>query len=231
MKTKHFIKKQIILTCSMIVIVFLVGQICFAISNKLVKEESTSTKTVEVTSGNFIEYHRHLILWDLKHQSWAAVHALPVQEAKFYQRNTTYLSIPWNGQELFWIGVGVPISLRSYEGNLYMITFDRESDFHKIRFRYYKQEHNVLSEISCKDYPKSIATQNLWLDKRGLELVRELNPENSWFRDSLTANIWYQLEKEKEYYQQKGITISAEFLKEYIKKNKVQKLETLVKDK
>ncbi len=231
MKIKYLVKKKIVLACLLIVIMLLAGLVFFGITNKLVKTETTSTKTVEIAPGKYIEYQEHFLHWGLKHESMFAVHALPMQKAKFYQRDTKYLSIPWNGEELFWIGVGIPVSLRSYKDNLYMITFDRESDFRKIRFRYYKQNHNVLSEISYKDYPKSIATQNLWLNKEDLKLLREFDPDDFWFRESLTANIWYQLETGKEFYQQKGIDISAEFLKNYIEKNKIQKLERLLKNK
>lgn len=231
MRTKHWGKTRVILTCLLtcilMVIMFLVGKA--AITNKLVKKKATLTGTFEVAPDRFVTYQKHIIRWDLKYESFTAVHILPTKKAKFYQKDTDYLSIPWNGQDIFWVGVGAPISIRSYEDKVYMIVFDRESDFSKVRFRYYRQDHNVLSEISPKDYPKAIATRNLWLtDVKKIEALRNLNPDDITFQRSLTAKIWHQLEKGTEYYQVSNERIAPQFLNEYITKNKVIKLDRLI---
>ncbi|MEN8127921.1 MAG: hypothetical protein ABFR90_08985, partial [Planctomycetota bacterium] len=116
--------------------------------------------------------------------------------------------IPWKENRIHWKGVDVPISLRVYQDTLYMIGFDRETDRQNWRFRFYRQEENEFREIVPDEYPKSIATQNLWfsdihknININGVILAINLNPKASWFDDSLTAMIWCQLMTGKEYHE------------------------------
>ena len=217
----------------------LLPSVCFGLENELVRQSVDGKGTAEVEPGKFIEYEEHIEIWDLKYTSFAAVHALKTKEAKYYQRNTTYLSISWQGQDLFWVGVGVPICLRSDNKVLYLVVFDRDSDFSYIRFRYYRQDHSVLAEITPKEFPKEIAVQNLWLKKENgfhndgkpineIEIAKNLDPEDSDFQQSLTAKMWMQLETGKEFYETEHDPVPAEFLKEFLKNNKVKKLQSIV---
>jgi len=206
---------------------------CAAEENPLVRKPVTGTKGVEVAPGEFIEYQEHLVLWEPKQTSFEAIHALPAEEQRFFQRDTTWLSIPWQNREVLWVGFGIPITLRAHEGRLYLIVFDRDSDFHRIRFRYFRQDHNTLAEIPAAEFPRLIATQNLWLKRENgqrngkpvdeVEAAIRLDPENPDFRDSLTAMIWFQLETGKEYYAMDSV-IDQKFLEEYLQKYPVQKL-------
>ena len=199
------------MTNAILLWVFLMPSLCFAQTNKLVSKTLTRRCKVEVAPGSFFEYKERVIIWELEHTSFTAVHTMEAEKRKFYQRDTTYLSIPWKTQDIIWVGLGIPISIRAHKDLLYMIVFDRDSDFKKIRFRYFTQNHNVLSEIDPEDYPKEIATQNLWLRKENgfrngkpineIEVTKSLNPEDIDFQSSLTAKIWNQLEKKKEFYE------------------------------
>lgn len=116
------------------------------------------------------------------------------------------LVIPWQGKDLRWEGYPIPISLREWEDRLYLIGFDR-TDVHNPLFRYYRQDADTFVEINRADFPKRIATQNMWLDpnesardmngKRIFELqvVRTLDVNYPGFRWGLTAQMWIDLDK------------------------------------
>lgn len=221
-----------------LITVLLLPSVGFGFENTLVREGSDTTRKAEVEPGNFVSYQEHLEKWVLKHKSLGAVHILPTQEPAFYQRNTTYLSIPWQGHQVLWVGLGVPICLRSHGNQLYLIVFDRESDFKQIRFRYFRQDHGVMAEIVPKDFPKEIAVQNLWLEKESgfrdgkpineIEIAKNLDPASIDFQESLTAKIWAHLESGKEYYEIKDTPVAASFLKDYGEKYRVKKLPKII---
>lgn len=142
--------------------------------------------------------------------------------------------IPWKENKIHWKGVDVPISLRVHQDTLYMIGFDRETDHQNWGFRFYKQEGNEFKEIAPDQYPKSIATQNLWFSEihkniDNVILAINLNPKASRFDDSLTAMIWCQLMTGKEYYE---ISLNRDAIrkicKEYIAKYKPIKLTKII---
>ena len=203
---------------------------CFGCENSLVKKEYSSKRMAEVTPGYFLTYREHVILWNLKYKDFGAVHALPTRQAEFWQKDTHYLAISWKGVDVFWGGVGVPVTLRAYDGTLYLIVFDRDSDSSKIRFRYFRQDSNIFREISPADFPKEIATQNLWIDDDDeLKAALQLDVDTTSFRMSLTAHVWYQLETGKEYFEIPGApVIDAGWLRDYLKKHQVQKLTKIV---
>lgn len=197
-----------------IVVLLLTIILFLALPNKLNQNTKILTTTIEVAPGEFLEYKEYRINWSLRYDSFIAVHTLPIPEEKFFQKDTRYLSIPWDGLELFWIGVGDPVSIRLHDGLLYMIVYDCDTNIHKIRLRYYKQAHDVLAEISSKDYPKEIAVCNLnGNDSRRLDDIGKL-------QQSTTARIWYNLEYGVEYYEQPEIDM--EFLKDYIRKYNIK---------
>ncbi len=210
----------------------------FPIKNKLVREELIHSDEVEVSPGKFVPYREYVMAWKPKYESFGAVHGLDWEEDEFYQRTIVVLEVSWKDEQLHWAGFGIPISIRSRENTLYMIVFDKETDCKRARFRYYRQVQGGFSEIPANDYPKQIATQNLWLKEtdgvladgtpvRPIDIARELDPNDVWFRRSLTAEVWHQLATGKEYYQNKR-NVDKTFLEDYLRQYRVQKLDTIV---
>lgn len=204
--------------------------------NRLKKTERLSEKEAEVLPGRFVAYKEYLVSWDLEDGSFAAVHALESEKPAFYQTDHSFLLIPIDGREVRWIGVGVPISLRLWEDRLYLIVFDRETDFSRIRFRYYREEHGVLAEIRPKDFPPQVATQNLWLRRENgfrdgkpvdeVEIAKALDPSDVGFQRSLTARIWRQLEAGREYHEEPG-QFGEEELRAFLQKHSPVRLKQI----
>jgi hypothetical protein len=198
--------------------------------NKRVRKEHLTTKWVEVSPGDFAPVREYSITWDLADGSFEAVHTLEIEPKQFYHKDTTYLLV----RGVQWVGVGVPISLRVHDDKLHLIVFDRDTDFDRIRFRYFREKEKVLTEIEPKDYPKSIATQNLWLRTEDilvntkpfneLATALALDPADPHFRRSLTAKVWRQLEKGTEYYEDRDGDVDQKLLEEYLRRNNVQRL-------
>jgi hypothetical protein len=126
----------------------------------------------------------------------------------------TRLNIPWRDNQVVWDTVSIPFSLRVFDDVLHIIAFDRETDFSKPRFRYYRQDGAKFKEIKPDEFPREIATQNMWLKPtavvRGsddklhydLQLARDINPDDVYFYSTLTARVWVHLATGKDYYQQ-----------------------------
>lgn len=113
-----------------------------------------------------------------------------------------------------WEGKFIPIVLELQDQVPYLIVFDRETDFRKARFRYYRF-HNDWEEIPPTHFPKSLARQNMWLtEAREIEALRRMDPTDINLQSSLTAAIWLQLENGIEYFKKKEA--SEEFLRNYI---------------
>lgn len=153
------------------------------------------------------------------------------------------LSFEWNGKQVTWRGKEIPITLREHDGALYMIGFNREKPG-KHRFLYFRlnDKQTGFRKIKPRDFPKQIATQNMWLGAawrfvtvgnhrvdRWKEL-RELDAESLYFDHSFTAYLWYQLCNDVERHRMPH-NIPREFLREYMTKYKPIALPTLVKEK
>ena len=128
-----------------------------------------------------------------------------------------------------------------------MIAFNRQ-DMNAMRFVYYalNTKGDGFKEIKAKDYPRDIATQNMWLDGIGsardingnlideLKILRELDVDSMFFCQSHTAMIWACLELDSPYYEIDE-TLDIEDLeknaKEYAKKHKPIPLKNLIKNK
>jgi hypothetical protein len=103
-----------------------------------------------------------------------------------------------------------PIVLNCFNSNIYVIAFDRFSNFHKIVFRYYKFDKKWI-DIEPKEFPKSITIQNLGLEKENgfingkalneYEMCWELDTTFGPFQRSLTAKIWFELGTGTKYYE------------------------------
>jgi hypothetical protein len=155
---------------------------------------------------------------------------------------SSQLAIPRGDRTLTWKEEKdeTPISLREWEGKLFLITFDR-SDFSHIRFRYYAEHGNGFKEIEPNDYPKCIATQNLWLSTNNgvrpdgsvvnqLQIARDLDPTSRDFQNSLTAKVWMQLETGEEFDDIRCKSAEQSFLEEYINRHTVARLTTIQRD-
>ena len=130
------------------------GQVCEGLLSRPLKVNRLRPKAgrfaaeAEVTPGVFVAYYQFDIAWELEDGSFEAVHTQRPERRQFFQMNTTYLATPWQRVAVKWVGVGVPITLRAWQGRLYLIVFDRESDFSHIRFRYYEQNKCLFTEIA-----------------------------------------------------------------------------------
>jgi hypothetical protein len=201
--------------------------------NHLKKTEELLDKQAEVSPGVWIKYQEYRTDWKLENGSWGAVHGMKSEERKFWQTDSRWMSIPWRDQDVTWLGVGVPICLRAWKDELYLVVFDRDTiPVNSARFRFYRQTHGVLAEISAKEFPREIATQNLWLSTENgfrdgrpinqVEIAKALDPASIDFRESLTAKIWLQCEMGKEYNSSENV--EKAFLESYLKKYAVVRL-------
>lgn len=153
------------------------------------------------------------------------------------------LSFEWEGRGVGWYGKEIPITLREHEGRLFMIGFNREkirSNRNRLVFFALNEEGTGFDRIAPADFPKQIATQNMWLraDSRYVgtnegkldkwELLRKLDVDNRYFSNTLTAHIWSQTENNTEIYT--SGTIPIEFVREYAEKYQPIPLPTLVRD-
>ncbi|MDH4231656.1 MAG: hypothetical protein OEW04_06455, partial [Nitrospirota bacterium] len=138
-------------------------------------------------------------------------------------------------------GVEIPLSIREYEGRLYMIGFDRVTNREKPTYRYYEQKGRNFQEIAPGAYPKAIATQNMWFSYRyfdsskgdrvdRVQLAREIDPDNVYFHSTATAEIWCQLMTGKEYYEFAKKPIDRNVLMEFKAKYKPIKLTKIIRE-
>lgn len=107
---------------------------------------------------------------------------------------TIKLRFEWHGKTIQWQESCIPISLREYYGELFLIGFDSLTDPKKSQFRYYAQKGSCFEEIDRSLYPNFIAIQNMWhLNQKPEEIqaTLALDPSDLNFRKSLTAEIWY----------------------------------------
>jgi hypothetical protein len=102
-------------------------------------------------------------------------------------------------------GPYTPIAVQPDEdGTVYVVVYDRESEKSVQRhyfFRIYRNRGTESwDEIKPDEFPKHLAIQNTWLnrDNGGVneyKLVAKMDPADGWFRLSLTAALWCQLDR------------------------------------
>ena len=170
-----------------------------------------------------------------------ADHAAPSTPGKEKYR----LEFDWNGKTVKWEGKEeIPITLREYEGTLYIVVFNREESAQgKSHMVFLKLDKKGTSfeTITPRDFPRQIATQNMWLRPRSRyaktgdilvdqwQMLRTLDISSPAFGHSFTAKMWYQIETGTEYYQI-GIVDDQKFLEDYMAKYKPIALPTIVKE-
>jgi hypothetical protein len=151
----------------------------------------------------------------------------------------------WNGKSVAWKGKEFPITLREHKTSLYIVGFNRQK-IDACRLVFYKlgKEGVGFEVISPADFPRQIATQNMSMNliigerhvRVGKDLIdtwpviRSLDITNRYFKLSLTAAMWYQLETGKEYYMQSRSDLTQQFLQDYVAKYKPIALPTIVRE-
>lgn len=95
-------------------------------------------------------------------------------------------------------GPEIPVILREKDDTLYMAGYDRATGRlngdHIPRFSYFREQGEELAPIKRDDFPKELATQNMWVrDPKKLEAVLALDTSNSRFLSSSNAFIWEDL--------------------------------------
>ncbi|HCE42379.1 MAG TPA: hypothetical protein DET40_02380 [Lentisphaeria bacterium] len=199
---------------------------------------------VEISPGKFIAIGNTSKDIDYKPKGFKEAIGLAVDNIK-NGTEWTHIGIPWNGKLIEWKGEPIPVCLREYENNLYMIAYDRTVP-NKSKFRFYMDDGNTLVEIKASDFPKKIASQNMWWtcniygrigDRFAdhLQATIDLDPQNIGFSGTTTADIWLCLITGKEYYEISGYSSTLDYdnriklLEEYAEKNKPIKLTMILK--
>jgi hypothetical protein len=143
----------------------------------------------------------------------------------------TRLKIPYSGKIIQWEGVEIPVVLREDGQCLYMVGYDRETgrrsgQLSAKRFTYYRQEGESLVKIHPDEFPKQIATKNMWVQDVELQEQLELDTGSIGFRLSCTAYIWEELMTGKT----SSNSVDESILAEYIRRHSPVSL-TVIKQK
>lgn len=160
------------------------------------------------------------------------------------------LEFDWNGKTVKWEGKEeIPITLRDHDGMLYMVAFNREESAQgKCHLVFLKlgSEGTSFEAIAPRDFPRQIATQNMWLHPRfrfikiydsiadrehvvdEWQMLRTLDNNSPAFDRSLTAKMWYQIETGTEL--DLMTDVDQKFLEDYVAKYKPIALPTIIKE-
>lgn len=152
------------------------------------------------------------------------------------------LEFEWNAKSVKWEGKKeIPITLREHNSTLYMVVFNRaeaaQGKSHLVFLKLGKKGKSFKT-IKVADFPRQIATQNMWLGPRFVrtgenlidqwQMLRKLDIHAPGFGRRFTAMMWYQIETGTEY-DQIG-TVDQEFLENYMAKYKPIALPTIFKE-
>jgi hypothetical protein len=128
----------------------------------------------------------------------------------------------YRGTVYIWQCLDIPIVIQFWKNDLYMVMLDIEN--FSLQFRFYKYKKKLI-EISSKDFPKSVAIQNRWIsDGTGLLSSHKtftkykIDPNDDFFRYSVTAKIWLRLENGIDFRESRYQEVDKDFLIEYKKK-------------
>lgn len=123
------------------------------------------------------------------------------------------------------------VLINFYKGEFFIVTLGTiEKNSYKRKFYFYRYSKTKKWEIIKKsDFPKSIALPNVYYTlnyplSREVSEYDEINPLKKDFRYSITAKLWFVLEKKIEYYELGGknldpYEVSKDFLITYKKKH------------
>lgn len=109
----------------------------------------------------------------------------------------------------------IPIVIKMYRDDFYLVYYDRETDINNAIYRFYKSiEKGSFKEIKATKFPKHLAIQNrFWHDDSQPEDLIGLIPEK--LVNTTTAYLWYLIEGKPEKY---NWNTRMEFIKEYKEK-------------
>lgn len=204
-------------------------------------KEIRERKDVEVAPGKWLTMVQVDRVLD---EELPSVKRMPDREAveKMRREESTELTIPWQSRTVKWKGPDIPVSLREFNGSLFLITYDRSQKVYQLR--YYAQKENAFNAINPADYPKRIATQNLWFNKGSryrfgaggrkvdeVELAVNVDPNDIYFKATLTATIWCELATGKPYEAVERLDSEEKLriIKEYSEKYSPIKLTQIVR--
>jgi hypothetical protein len=123
-----------------------------------------------------------------------------------------------NGNVIQYGSEFVPIVIQKQKGNIYLILYRVIGFGNPLKLLIY---NNGIKEIAASEFPKNIVIQNRTFDyhsslKKTIYgepiIISTLNPENKYFRKSLTAQLWYFFETGKGKVEKWGNEIKKEFL-------------------
>ena len=174
-----------------IVLIILVG-LTYILS--IIRTTTITEKEIEITKDSSLlvtKKHSERIYYGGHALGWGGGH--PKNKIQF-----KYNKIPYEHTTPF-----ILIVLKLFKGDFYFVYFDRETNFEKIVYRFYKTDKDGnTKEIKAKEFPKHLAVQNSWLDKKNRLLLKEMDIEGE-FSNSLTAKLWVRIEANILYYEQK----------------------------
>ena len=152
------------------------------------------------------------------------------------------LDFSYAGNHYQWQGSAIPVVLQFQQAKPYLVGLDRESAKANIQFKYFVYDVGWQT-ISHKDFPKSIAIQNLWsYEGASPETARDvpyaittalrhneknyiyertpevINPTEESFKSTLTAILWVQLEKDLDYDTAKNVELPSQFYVDFYNK-------------
>lgn len=207
-----------------------------------IDKKAWASDEVEVAPGLFLEIEdRSASADDGRKLSWRDLHGRNAPTAKFWE--VVELRMKWQGSNVHWKGNSRPLNLRAFEGKLYLITFDRVSrDNDECFFRYFAQQDGELREIPPSAFPRAVAGQNLDFYHRysmgmtgrldAVQIAREQDTSDVYFRTSLTADIWNHLATGQQYWETHkwSSEVSKSLLDDFIRTNKPIKLTSIVRE-
>ncbi|MBE7635101.1 hypothetical protein G1K75_12050 [Tenacibaculum finnmarkense] len=108
----------------------------------------------------------------------------------------------------------IPIVIKIYKEDFYLVYYDRETDIHNTTHRFYKStKKGNFKEVKATEFPKHIAIQNrFWSSNKPEDLVG-LKPEK--LKTTKTAYLWYLIEDKPDKY---NWDTREDFIKNYKEK-------------
>lgn len=192
--------------------------------NRLKQSFTDRTEEIAVSLDHRAKAEIRYSDWKLEDESFQGVHTKRAEARRFFQKDTTYLRVTVADRSVDWVGLGTPVVIRESEDTLYLVVFDRETDFAQIRFRFFAERHNGFHEIPAREFPGGVAVQNMWLEDRDKTLVANLDIAATGFSESLTARMWRQILTATEYFEDPS-PVPSEHLQQFVAKYKPQPLQ------
>jgi hypothetical protein len=132
-----------------------------------------------------------------------------------------------DGEDISWNGIYIPILINKYSNIIYMIAYDRKTEFNHPMFRLYKLSESTWVDIDRSVFPKEIALQNMWLflvsgthKYNRVNLINDYSPfavtlDSNEFKRSLNSKLWYFLETGKYTNKDPNLDFLIEFNNRY----------------